>query len=170
VNNLDEPRLVTWVVHTARRFVERAKREARHRRLAVIRHTQRFNIFTKHTKNGIAAREAGCLTTIFDGVADGLCKTANTRRPSRRAATTHLPRHFAEHLACARRWQRDKAREGVGAVVLWGREGGRGLKLGGIGLSPWVELGWGQCCHGRGVWVSSMAVQISGAAGVYFRR
>jgi hypothetical protein len=114
----------------ARHFVERARREARHRRLAAIRHTQRFNIFLPSTqKNGIAARGAGCLTMVFDGVADRLRKTANTRRPSRRAATTHLPRHFAEHLACARQWQRDKAREGARAVVLWGREGGRGLKL-----------------------------------------
>jgi hypothetical protein len=36
VNDLDESRLVTWVVHTARRFVERAKREARRRPLAAI--------------------------------------------------------------------------------------------------------------------------------------
>jgi hypothetical protein len=38
VNNLDESRLVTWVVHIARRFVERAKREARRRPLAAITH------------------------------------------------------------------------------------------------------------------------------------
>jgi hypothetical protein len=30
------------------------------------------------------------------------------------AATTRLPRHFAEHLARAQRWQRDEAREGAG--------------------------------------------------------
>jgi hypothetical protein len=62
----------------ARHFVERARREAQHRRLAAIRHTQRFNIFLPSTqKNGIAARGAGCLTTVFDRVADGLRKTAN---------------------------------------------------------------------------------------------
>jgi hypothetical protein len=70
VNNLDEPRLVTWVVHTARRFVERAKREARRRPLAAIIHTQQFNIFTEHKKN--SSEGSGVfLTTSFDGVAGG---------------------------------------------------------------------------------------------------
>jgi hypothetical protein len=36
VNNLDESRLVTWAVHKAWRFIERAKREARRRPLAAI--------------------------------------------------------------------------------------------------------------------------------------
>jgi hypothetical protein len=43
----------------ARYFVERARHGARRRPLAAIRHTQQFNIFTKHKKNIIAARAAG---------------------------------------------------------------------------------------------------------------
>jgi predicted deacetylase len=56
--NLNESGLAAWAVHMVRHFVERARREARHRRPAAIRHTQKFNHFTEH-KNMIAARAAG---------------------------------------------------------------------------------------------------------------
>jgi hypothetical protein len=56
--NLNESGLAAWAVHMVRHFVERARREARHRWPATIRHTQQFNHFTEH-KNMIAARAAG---------------------------------------------------------------------------------------------------------------
>ena len=49
--NLNESGLDAWAVHMARHFVERAKREARRRPLAAIRHTQQFNILPSTQKN-----------------------------------------------------------------------------------------------------------------------
>jgi hypothetical protein len=70
VNNLDESRLVTWVVHTAQRFVERAKREARRRPLAAI--TQKF---VDDSSSNIINTKKTVRTTGFsprvDGIADG---------------------------------------------------------------------------------------------------
>jgi hypothetical protein len=70
VNNLDESRLVTWAVHKAQRFVERAKREARRRPLAAI--TQK--IVDDSSSNIINARKIARTAGFpprFDGVADG---------------------------------------------------------------------------------------------------
>jgi hypothetical protein len=70
VNNLDESRLVTWAVHKAWRFVERAKREARRRPLAAI--TQ--NIVDDSSLNiinaGKTARTTGFSPRV-DGITDG---------------------------------------------------------------------------------------------------
>jgi hypothetical protein len=70
-------------------------------RLAAIRHTQPFNNFTEpKNKNIIAARAAGCLTTVSDGVANGLRKTANTRRASTVCCcSAQLAAHFAKQPA-----------------------------------------------------------------------
>jgi hypothetical protein len=43
----------------ARHFVERARREARRRPLAAIRHTQRFNIFAEHTNKCDSSKGSG---------------------------------------------------------------------------------------------------------------
>jgi hypothetical protein len=48
--NLNESGLYAWAVHMDRHFVERAKREARRRPLAAIRHTQQFNILPSTQK------------------------------------------------------------------------------------------------------------------------
>ncbi|KAL5647145.1 hypothetical protein ACJX0J_041500 [Zea mays] len=76
----------------------------------------------------------------------------------RRAPT----REAKEHAAAACSLLRRSAVE-LAAGILW---------------APWTvswavlasRQGWssdgGKCCHGRGVWLSSMAVQISGAAGI----
>jgi hypothetical protein len=96
VNNLDEPRLVTWVVHMARRFVERAKREARRRPLAAIRHTQQFNIFYRAQKKYLAARAAGFFSPrVSTASRVGLRKDSKHPAASWRAAhcsTPHLDR------------------------------------------------------------------------------
>jgi hypothetical protein len=70
VNNLDESRLVTWVVHTARRFVEQAKCEARRRPLAAI--TQEFvdDSSSNIINAGKTTRTTGFSPRV-DGIADG---------------------------------------------------------------------------------------------------
>jgi hypothetical protein len=70
VNNLDKSRLVTWAVHKAWRFVERAKREVWRRPLAAI--TQ--NIVDDNSLNiinaGKTARTMGFSPRV-DGITDG---------------------------------------------------------------------------------------------------
>jgi hypothetical protein len=85
VNNLDESRLVTWVVHTTRRFVERAKRKARRRPLAAI--TQKF--VDDSSSNIINARKTARTTGFsprVDGIADGA------------AQRNAFHGHFVKHL------------------------------------------------------------------------
>jgi hypothetical protein len=94
VNNLDESRLVTWAVHKARRFIERAKREARRRPLAAKTHNFVGGSSSDITHIGKINSEdnGGFLTTGFDGVADGLRTpgwrptTSATRKPRSSAA------------------------------------------------------------------------------------
>jgi hypothetical protein len=75
VNNLDESRLVTWAVHKAWRFVERAKREARRRPLAAI--TQ--NIVDDSSLNIINTGKTARTTRFsprVDGITDGTAQNS----------------------------------------------------------------------------------------------
>jgi hypothetical protein len=104
----------------ARHSIERARREARRRPLAAIRHTQQFNIFTEHTNiyiyiyiSNSSKDSGGFLTTGFNGVADGAaqklqtpverrrraahCATQNSKPATREAIGATA--HFVEHLA-----------------------------------------------------------------------
>jgi hypothetical protein len=128
VNNLDEPRLVTWVVHTARRFVERAKREARHRRLVAIRHTQRFNIFTKHTKKWDSSKGSGVSHHDFRR-----CHGWAEQNSEHTAAITACYNNTSPSTFCRTLGMRAAvaARQSEGrcrGCCLWGREGGQGPK------------------------------------------
>jgi hypothetical protein len=163
--NLNESGLDAWAVHMARHFVERARREARHRRLAAKTHKFVGSSSSDITHIGKINREdsGGFLTMGFDSVADGAAQ--HNKHLTGITVCCSLcstpPRHLAEHLACAQCWQRG-SKIGIGStrggLLFCGEERrSRGLKLGGIGLSPWVELGWGGCSHGRGVWLSPMA-------------
>jgi hypothetical protein len=86
VNNLDESRLVTWVVHAARRFVERAKREARRRPLAAITQKSVGGSSSKITDAEKNSRDSGrgVLTTGFDGAVGGCIHSIGARRRVRR--------------------------------------------------------------------------------------
>jgi hypothetical protein len=92
VNNLDESRLVTWVVHTARCFVERAKREAQRRQLAAI--TQKFvddsssniiNAVKTTRKTGFSPRVDGVVggavynTKPITGILSSTCRACAAR-------------------------------------------------------------------------------------------
>jgi hypothetical protein len=155
-------------------FVERARREAWRRRLAAIRHTQRFNIFTEHTKkNVIAARGSGCLTTVFDGVVDGAAQNSKHPVSVDGVLSTGLRKTASQQRA-----------ETSGAAahntifptgIPWNSQGGRlqgapwttasslrllfcGEKKRGAGKGAVWALGWGmeqrrsgsRACHGAG--------------------
>jgi hypothetical protein len=168
----------------ARHFVERARREARRRPLAAIRHTQQFNIFTEHKKYNSSKGSEGFLTTGFDGVADGATpKTANNRWASRRAAhcsTPHLDR--SSNTWHVRSASSEEARGGAGAAKTAAfhcggaaRQGASGTWRGGAGRreswAPWEEeLAAGEdgrpaaCRRTRGVLVE-VAGQVKDDAG-----
>jgi hypothetical protein len=106
-------------------------------------------------RTGKARSATSTASMGFDDVADGVAQHNKysggiTAHCSLRSTP---PRHLVEHLARAQCWQRG-SKIGIGSarggLLFCGEERrSRGLKLGGIGLSPWVDLGWGDADMGE---------------------
>jgi hypothetical protein len=140
-------------------FAEWARHETWRRPLAAIRHTQRFNIFTEHTKKCDSSKGSGVSHRGSTTSRAGLRQKQHTPGERHGMLQQHISLDIMPNTWHARSGGSETKRGKVPRLLFCGEERrSRGLKLGDIGLSPWVELGWGQCCHGRGVWLSSMAV------------
>jgi hypothetical protein len=142
VNNLDEPRLVTWVVHTDRHFVERAKREARRRPLAAI--TQ--NIVDDSSSNIINARKTARTTGFSPRVDDVVGGAVYNTKPftgilssTRKACTA---RDCRETLL---QGSTTDCMEGEGVVHGWERKTGA-LVMGKSSEGASSERGAAQAC------------------------
>jgi hypothetical protein len=92
---------------------------------------------TSHTSENKHREQRGFLTTVFDGVADGLRKTASTRR----ASTAHCAAAERRHRQRARGHGQLRARcnpwTGSQPRCVGEEQGGRGWRKGASCLWPW---------------------------------
>jgi hypothetical protein len=134
------------------------------RPLAVIRHTQRFNIFTEHTKKCDSSKGSrGFLTMGFDGVADGATQRARERRHATRGVeieregccSARLAAHFAKQpVGTIENSEEEDSLFGEGESrrgAAWGAgHGGNGAPAGFHGRVGRREQQGALACWGRG--------------------
>jgi hypothetical protein len=133
----------------ARYFVEQARHDVDH---LLRKHTNLLATVhrTSHTSENKHREQRGFLTTVFDGVADGLRKTASTRRAAHCATQNSKPAargavgaaaHCVEHLASAKGHCAAARNRGNGArapSVHHGRDDELGSVKRSRGWRPWT--------------------------------
>jgi hypothetical protein len=156
--NLNESGIDTWAVHMARHFVERARREARHRPLAAITQNIVDDSSSNITNAGKTAGTTGFSPRV-DGVVDG---AAYTRlEPDDECDEANLTAVLLHPWKASSGGNRGRCREGVthGFLLLpWGNKNGgtmsvvlgRRLETPGAIWELRVEQSWG----GGGCWFS----------------